>query len=701
MGSSWPLQRCISGSPARPSTKLHRNGADQGCSGGCRQPCNGYACEAVRRVLDVERKKLLAAALQLPEIPEGTAVHDLLSHLTSLTRPADLEKLASLSGEEIKRIDELRKRLRDLKSDDPEKAARIIEIRAKRLETLATKIRKLLSTLGDGAIAELFSARDRMASARRAAEEVRRGTFEEQPLPNTGSDAWRTFWAAAEHFSTTDAYPGRAFPVTEPDARCLLCQQQLTTEGTERLRRFHEFLSSEAQRKRDDAIAQFQRLRTAVDDLVVLDEPTNEALAELQLEDSDLADQARAFIETANQRRSAVVEGLAEDGTSSSSLPSMMPEPVGLNAHVEGLRARVGELRKTNRTELIGRLESELRELEARQVLAEHLTPILEEIERKKRIAAFQLCLDETKTTAITRKSTEVTKLAVTEQLAKSFREELETLKFRHVEVEMVAAGGARGALYHRLQLRRAPGVSVPKVVSEGEARCLSIASFFAELCTAADRSAILFDDPVSSLDHNWRANVAQRLVEESKSRQVVVFTHDIVFLVAMTEHAEQAAVEVNHQHLRRGYTTAGLTEEGPPFPGMKVSARIGYLKNLMQAAAKLYRENKPQEYEQAGTKIYRLLRQAWERAIEEVLLNGVVERYRKSVETQRAKHLGDIGEADCQKLGEGMTKCSKWEGGHDHSAAEASPFPAPDEIEKDIKALDDWVNDIRKRRRK
>ena len=136
------------------------------------------------------------------------------------------------------------------------------------------------------------------------------------------------------------------------------------------------------------------------------------------------------------------------------------------------------------------------------------------------------------------RKSTEVTKRAVTAQLTGAFLTELDRLGFGHVEVRLVVAGGSRGALYHRLQLRRAPGIDVAKVVSEGEARCLSMASFFAELSTAAHRSAILFDDPVCSLDHTWRRNVAKRLVMESRARQVVVFTHDIVFLLALGDAA-------------------------------------------------------------------------------------------------------------------------------------------------------------------
>jgi hypothetical protein len=657
------------------------------------------ACEGVRRTLEKERRTLEAATLHFPDVPAGTAVAEMLSRLTSLTRTEKVEKLATLSEEETGRVDELRKRLRDLQSDDPHKAARALELRLKRVEGLVSRVRRITESLADEAIRDVFAARDRMREAQGAAEAMRRAALEQQPLPNTGSEAWRALWKAAERFSISDAYPDDAFPVTDANARCVLCQQPLRDDGIERMRRFQDFLTSETQRERDDATTAFEWLREKLANLVVKDDASTEALEEVQIENPGMAEAALGFLDAVEHRRVEVLNGLADQGYAVGSVPAMPTEPGGFDEFGTRLKSRITELRGTDRTEVLAQVEKELRELEARQVLGRHLNAVLGEIERKKRLAAFQLCLDETKTNAVTRKSSEVTKVAVTERLAQSFKEELDVLRFRHVEVEMVAAGGSRGSLYHKLQLRRAPGVSVPKVVSEGEARCLSIASFFAELSTAADSSAILFDDPVSSLDHGWRDNVARRLVEESKKRQVVVFTHDIVFLVALTEHAEKAGVEPSHQNLRRGYSAAGLTEQGPPYPGMKVSARIGCLKTLAQTAGKLHRENKPQEYEQAGTTIYRLLRQAWERAVEEILLNGTVERYRKSVETNRARCLGDISAEDCEGLEAGMTKCSKWEGGHDHAAAEGSPFPAPDEIETDIKALDDWVKGIRKRR--
>jgi len=117
--------------------------------------------------------------------------------------------------------------------------------------------------------------------------------------------------------------------------------------------------------------------------------------------------------------------------------------------------------------------------------------------------------------------------------------------KRKFFEVELKELGGADGVFYHKLVFTRAPGVDLPKVVSEGEQRCLSIAAFFAELSTADELSGIVFDDPVSSLDYQWRQGVARRLVQEAKTRQVIVFTHDVVFLLLLKQFAEDLALAV------------------------------------------------------------------------------------------------------------------------------------------------------------
>lgn len=112
-------------------------------------------------------------------------------------------------------------------------------------------------------------------------------------------------------------------------------------------------------------------------------------------------------------------------------------------------------------------------------------------------------------------------------------------------------------------------------------------------------------------------------------------------------------------------------------------------------------KEQGQEPYELLATRIYARLRRAWERAGEEVLLNSVVERSRDTVQNQRLKKGFDVSAADYAAVDAGMTKCSKWEGGHDHAPTMNEPPPLPDELEADINALDEFISGIEKRRKK
>lgn len=658
------------------------------------------ACETLRTILEKERKQLVAPPGPIvPNVPEGTTVHNLVSHLTSLTDPEAIKQLAALSDEEKSTLADLRKQLKDADAADPEKEAKVLELRAKRVASLAAHATKVAALLADTVLREVFDARSKMDESSRLAQQSRSTAFGELPLEQSGSATWRELWAAAERFSTAGPYPNQSFPYTEEDALCVLCQQKLSVEASDRLKAFKAFITSAIQQEHDNSVREYQQHAKRLNDLVISSPDINASVEELKVEDPDLADAMNSFLMSAVERRTAFLAALEKGGTFPSPLPYAGFNDTALVNQATSLTERAAVLRKGTDADTKQKLQSAISQLAARETLAAHLPSVLNEITRLKRLAAYQLCLEETTTNAITRKSTDVTERAVTKKLAKSFAYELEALRFKHIEVELTAAGGTRGALFHRLQLKRAPGISVPKVVSEGEARCLSIASFFAELSTTPDRAAILFDDPVSSLDHNWRENVANRLALEAKTRQVIVFTHDIVFLLSLIELAGQLGVDIQRQCLRRDTTGAGRAEKESPWAAMKVKDRIKRLRNLWQDADKQHRLGNQSVYELQAAALYGLLREAWERAVEEVLLGGVVERYRNSVQTLRASCLSDITAEDCVSLEAAMSKTSRWLPGHDQAAAENAPCPEPDELQEDIETLQAWVDAIRKRR--
>lgn len=661
------------------------------------------ASKAVRTILENERRSLEKNALEAVQttIPPGTLASNFLASISSLTRPESVQELASLSQEEEARLSLLDKSLLDLQANDPEKLARQLSLRDGRVQALARHLYEVETALSVQAVTVVLGVRNEVWRKSEEAKRLREATFAAGMLAGTGSESWKSLWEAARRFSQEQAYPGKAFPVLESGAACVLCQQDLAQAAGHRLRQFEEFVASTTEQELRQARETFARLRMAVTELKIMTESVGETIKEIRIEHADLADRIDAALATNENRRKVIVQALTEG----KDIADNYPELESLSQEVKALSAQIAERIKALRTstteERRASMTKEAQELRSRKLLALHKQTILGDIDRRMKYAAYGLCIDETKTQAITQKSTAVTKIAVSQRLKQSFKDELVKLSFRHVEVELKEAGGAEGVLYHKLVLTRAPGVELPKVVSEGEQRCLSIAAFFAELSTADDPSGIVFDDPVSSLDYRWREGVARRLVHEAKTRQVIVFTHDVVFLLLLKQFAKELGVTQLDQHVRHLSKGSGICADELPWVAMPVNKKIGHLKNEWQAADKLFRNDYQDAYEKDAACLYGLLREAWERTLEEVLLGGIVERFRPGVQTQHICLLADITDDECRVFDTAMAKCSKWLPGHDQAAAARAPVPEPAELKADIEALETFVGSIRTRRKK
>lgn len=436
------------------------------------------ACKGVRAELKTERRTLASTALDSlkAQIPEGTAVARLLAGISSLTKPESVQTLARLSPEEEARLALLEKSLLDLQANDPEQLSRQLTLRAGRIRRLARHLKEVEGRLSEEAVAAVFAARTEVRQRTEEARRLRDATIPTGVLPGTGSESWMALWEAARQLSQQQAYPGQSFPVVEDGAQCVLCQQDLDHAAAHRLRQFEEFVASTTERGLRRVRETFIGLRTSFVDLKTTTEATSETLKEIRIEHEGVADAIDAVLATNEGRRNAIVLALTEGSVLPADCPALASGAQEAEALAEWSEARVETLGSSSTATTRLRLTAEAQELRARKLLAQHEHVVLSEIERKKRIAAYELCIKDTTTNAITQKSTAVTKTAVTQKLKQSFRDELTSVGF-NVEVELAEAGGAEGVLYHKLILTRAPGVELPKVVSEGEQRCLSIAA--------------------------------------------------------------------------------------------------------------------------------------------------------------------------------------------------------------------------------
>ena len=77
-------------------------------------------------------------------------------------------------------------------------------------------------------------------------------------------------------------------------------------------------------------------------------------------------------------------------------------------------------------------------------------------------------------------------------------------------------------------------------ILSEGEQKIIALSNFLAE-CTIDNRkNSIIFDDPVNSLDFEYRELISKKIVELSVDRQVIVLTHDLAPKMMAKEIADK-----------------------------------------------------------------------------------------------------------------------------------------------------------------
>ncbi|MBK7617592.1 MAG: AAA family ATPase [Burkholderiales bacterium] len=287
----------------------------------------------------------------------------------------------------------------------------------------------------------------------------------------------------------------------------------------------------------------------------------------------------------------------------------------------------------------------------------------------------------------------------MTNQLGKALNAEFEKLGVRRLQTTLKTRND-KGKTKLKLVLDL-PGATKPELVlSEGEQRVIAIASFFAELAVSNHTGAAVFDDPVSSLDHLRRQKVARRLVEEAKTRQVVVFTHDSVFLAELSEAVEELEVDHLYQHLSYTPTSAGFVNEGLPWHHEGYKSRLDALGKLAREFARNEATMDNAQSEEASRNFYARLREVIERVVEDVVFCGVLKRYNDYVRVGNIGNAVGLTDAECKPIVDLYNYASDMLKGHDKASARQYSAPSAADTARDLAALEGAVKTILDRRK-
>jgi energy-coupling factor transporter ATP-binding protein EcfA2 len=622
----------------------------------------------------------------------ATAAGKVAAALPAGVSEAQVVATAGLSKEQTDRLETV---LRALAAPDPKLQAEAFRNQTLRVKAVVEAISAASNNVDPEKVRQLRSLVNASNQAKAAAEQSVK-SFNETPgqLPETGGEPWRTMFEAARNFAMASE-PVKTFPHLQVGAPCPLCQQDLKEAAVERLAAFERFVKGDVQRRADEAreaaAVAFRQTRDARVDIGLI--PA--VVAELKSISDDLADRCLDFQRRLKERQAAIVAACGKDGNwdavpdlSSGPTQDLTQVMADFSGKAAAMNAAADEAQKRA-------LGAERDELDARRLLGDLKEVAVEAIQRHAHKVKLQECLADVGTLSITRKSTELTNNLATEQLMEALNEELGILNIANLQVVMKAEG-ERGRTTYKLVLERPGRFSAGDVLSEGEQRAVAIASFLTERRLSGDASGVVFDDPVCSMDHRRRQRVARRLASEARSRQVIVFTHDMFFLFALMEEAEKLEVAISPRTVSRTQDGFGVSVDELPFDGATTRARIGWLKNKQVECAKINRNGEEAAYNEQVGRLYSKMREAWEGCVEEVLLNGTVERFRKSVETNRLTKV-QVTEDDVVKVVENMGRCSNY--AHNVARRADVEMPTPDEIAADIEVLEGWRKELEGRK--
>jgi energy-coupling factor transporter ATP-binding protein EcfA2 len=652
------------------------------------------ACEQVQLALAVRLADNAATRPDLPMLADGTTARRFVDGLTASTTQAQIDEAARLAPEHDVVLAERLNELARLQVSDPtaekERLTRIGALWA----TVKSHVVELEKRTSSQVLTQVYELKQRSATLRQAATLASQEGFDTEPLGGVGTETWRALWEAARQYSLSEAYHEHEFPVVDDDALCVLCQQPLAQEGAERLQRFEGFVSDTTSR---GAAAAENEIKSRRDEFAALFPPPSAVTSAISFllaagEDVSPTQSWLASAESAAVEVVAWLDGLRDDvPTAPVSAPSAWIE-----SRRKSLIDASEAIDDATFTQALSDLSAEVAELQAMSHLAAARQNLGREVERLKSRVRIEEARRLADTTGITRKATSLTTEYVTSVVRDQFTRETERLHLRKVSLDPTS-GRRSVTLQHRPRLLGAPsGVAINGVLSEGEQTALGLAGFLTEVEFDSSGSAVVLDDPVSSLDAGRRSRVARRLVDLAQSRQVIVFTHDATFVNGLNKAARDLEVEVTERSIMRRGERPGLVADTHPWSVKDIPARIHELESDLVSLKRDRGELDSDAYTRRAQEWGGHLSQAWERAVNMEIVNELVDRGTNEVRPRMFKMLVGISEQDNNDYQSGYAKVSEWAVRHDQAPETNFVAPEPDELAAELVRFRDWVKRIK-----
>ena len=488
----------------------------------------------IRELIEKERQSLtFDNSALLRRFDSSSSIYPYIESLGPATNLQELQQYLTLPDNAAEEEKELESTIAALSAD---LVGQQVSLNSK-FQNVLTEALAYTAVVGDFKTQDYSVALNRLSELHSDQTALRDSLFAAANLPAEPEQTWEEFIRAGrkyrEHLESLGLHD---------DTRCLYCRQILNTDALDLIVKYSDYLESQIAKDIEAQESTIQILVKPVEDssLAAVQAFCEPADAETDKGIPAPADQIEALRELVSLERTLreqFTDKVLVDENILSQLPGIGAK-VGLwltdvKANLEVLRAQDSDQEKS-----LSEKENKLLELKARLELNKswvEVEDIVAVASRDDKLRAERAAIANVLRN-ITVLSNKASEQLLNNNFKEMFRNECAELRAPELEVKF---SGREGVAQRKKKLPG--GLNPSKVLSEGEQKVLAVADFLAEARMSDNSVPVIFDDPVSSLDHRRVGEVARRIADLASDHQVVVFTHDIWLVTHLLDIFEKS----------------------------------------------------------------------------------------------------------------------------------------------------------------
>lgn len=471
--------------------------------------------ELIIKIKELSEEKIKSDEEALPDINLDKVTENFREFFKkNRFEEVDIKKIKSFesfSSEERSQLENVKKSIENLQKANSADAIKINKIKLDKLQKIKSEFKSLMILLEkekksvDNLVVRREKLRQEHSTARQQYE-----LFSE--IPGTDSDIWINFIKSGiiycEEFELEDT--------------CPYCHRSYDKKSLEITKAYSKFIKDTTQTQLDENTASIKEKIIELQTISVVDIQSEEIQHSL-----DHKSELITLNEQIIKNKESLLSKLREQEPIEA--PKIQEELLNnLSKEIDDTNQLHIELNseQSRRIESLKKYNHQLMILEEKESLNSQFTKLSKFADITNRLFQERKLISEINTSKLSNLSKKAHADLLTGDLLKSFEHNLKSLGLNNLSIKLQGSN-SRGKQQTELILNN--NKNIEDILSEGEQKATALALFISEITLSKNRSTIIFDDPVNSLDHRIMNKFSELLL--SLENQIIIFTHNKMFL--------------------------------------------------------------------------------------------------------------------------------------------------------------------------